>query len=261
LSEAEWEYGRAGLLDHENVRRVDIGEVGYSLHLGVNGGEAGAAAASGNSGRRTWVQFGSTTALARTKTGQAHVPEDEASQQHIEPDEICKTSIPGSNPGGASKIIRKICSLVRHNPRLRRWTEVDPWPAGGPTRSTWFRAPRPRHRPVRCAASDLFARSMRPARSDHRVVSHREAGTGETIMIDRESQNDRACAHDPCEHPTGGTPRQPRIGSTRRTVDRVSFPNGKGADLRTPGLKQRSTRWMNVVQKRNLISAASKLPP
>jgi hypothetical protein len=47
-------------------------------------------------------------------------------------------------------------------------------------------------------------------------------------MIDRESQNDRACAHDPCEHPTGGMPGQPRIGSTRRKVVRVSFANGKG---------------------------------
>jgi hypothetical protein len=33
------------------------------------------------------------------------LPEDRASHQEREPGEICKTSIPGSNPGGASKII------------------------------------------------------------------------------------------------------------------------------------------------------------
>jgi hypothetical protein len=34
-------------------------------------------------------------------------------QQLAEPDEICKTSTPGSNPGGASNFLKKICSLVR----------------------------------------------------------------------------------------------------------------------------------------------------
>ena len=37
------------------------------------------------------------------KTGQHQRPESKTNQQDTEPSEICKTSIPGSNPGGASK--------------------------------------------------------------------------------------------------------------------------------------------------------------
>jgi hypothetical protein len=47
-------------------------------------------------------RFETVNAQTRRKTSQDPVPEDKASQQDREPREICKTSIPGSNPGGAS---------------------------------------------------------------------------------------------------------------------------------------------------------------
>jgi hypothetical protein len=40
-------------------------------------------------------------------------PESKTSQPHRLFRRICKTSIPGSNPGGASKILRKFAPLVR----------------------------------------------------------------------------------------------------------------------------------------------------
>jgi hypothetical protein len=49
-------------------------------------------------------KVGAIDAQTPRKTGHRQVPEDEASQQDREPSRICKTSTPGSNPGGASKI-------------------------------------------------------------------------------------------------------------------------------------------------------------
>jgi hypothetical protein len=54
-----------------------------------------------------WVQIGSKTAQTPGKTRVWQIPEGKASQQHRFPCEICKTSIPGSNPGGASKNPKK----------------------------------------------------------------------------------------------------------------------------------------------------------
>ena len=57
-------------------------------------------------GRMT-VQLQSTNAQTPEKTEEYQRPESETIQQDRESSEICKTSIPGSNPGGASKIISK----------------------------------------------------------------------------------------------------------------------------------------------------------
>jgi hypothetical protein len=46
------------------------------------------------------------------KTQEHQTPESKTNQQDREPSEICKTSIPGSNPGGASNILRKTASFV-----------------------------------------------------------------------------------------------------------------------------------------------------
>jgi len=51
---------------------------------------------------RASVQLQSTNARTPPKTGEYQRPESKTSQQHTEPAEICKTSTPGSNPGGAS---------------------------------------------------------------------------------------------------------------------------------------------------------------
>ena len=51
---------------------------------------------------RTSVQLQSTNAQIPCKTGEHQRPESKTIQQVTEPCEICKTSIPGSNPGGAS---------------------------------------------------------------------------------------------------------------------------------------------------------------
>ena len=56
----------------------------------------------------TWVQFGSKTAQTPGKTRVWQIPESKTSQQDSLSCLICKTSIPGSNPGGASKIPNKI---------------------------------------------------------------------------------------------------------------------------------------------------------
>src|SRR5690349_20971327 len=48
------------------------------------------------------VQLQSTSAQTPQKTRKGQTPESKTNQQHREPCEICKTSIPGSNPGGAS---------------------------------------------------------------------------------------------------------------------------------------------------------------
>ena len=61
---------------------------------------------------RTSVQLQSTNAQTPGKTEKHRRPESKTNQQDTEPCEICKTSIPGSNPGGASKIIRKFALLL-----------------------------------------------------------------------------------------------------------------------------------------------------
>ena len=50
----------------------------------------------------TSVQLQSTNAQTPPKTEEYQRPESKTIQQLAEPDEICKTSTPGSNPGGAS---------------------------------------------------------------------------------------------------------------------------------------------------------------
>jgi hypothetical protein len=54
---------------------------------------------------QTWVQFGSKTAQTPGKTKIWQIPESKTSQPHSLFRLICKTSIPGSNPGGASNFI------------------------------------------------------------------------------------------------------------------------------------------------------------
>jgi hypothetical protein len=55
-------------------------------------------------------------------------PASKMSQQVSEPGPVCKTSIPGSNPGGASKIPQKLASFVRtwHNLALASVPEFGP---------------------------------------------------------------------------------------------------------------------------------------
>ena len=74
----------------------------------------------GSARRRTWEQFGNNSARTPGKTGEQGRPENKTSQQDRQPGPVCKTSIPGSNPGGASKILRKYSSLVlaRHKRTL-----------------------------------------------------------------------------------------------------------------------------------------------
>jgi hypothetical protein len=50
----------------------------------------------------TSVQVQSTNAQTPPKTEEYQRPESKAIQHLREPDEVCKTSTPGSNPGGAS---------------------------------------------------------------------------------------------------------------------------------------------------------------
>jgi hypothetical protein len=52
------------------------------------------------------------------KTEEHQIPESKHRQQHQQPTEICKTSIPGSNPGGAFNFPVQIRSFVRrvHKP-------------------------------------------------------------------------------------------------------------------------------------------------
>jgi hypothetical protein len=49
------------------------------------------------------AKFRAINAQTLLKTKEYQRPESKTIQQLAEPDEICKTSIPGSNPGGASK--------------------------------------------------------------------------------------------------------------------------------------------------------------
>jgi hypothetical protein len=50
----------------------------------------------------TSVQLQSPNAQTPSKIEEYQRPESKTIQQLTEPEEICKTSIPGSNPGGAS---------------------------------------------------------------------------------------------------------------------------------------------------------------
>ena len=50
------------------------------------------------------VQLQSTNAQTSPKTRERQKPESKTNQQLSQPCEICKTSIPGSNPGGASNL-------------------------------------------------------------------------------------------------------------------------------------------------------------
>ena len=59
----------------------------------------------------TSVQLQSTNARTPPKTEEYQRPECKTIQQLAEPDEICTTSTPGSNPGGASKFIGSLTSL------------------------------------------------------------------------------------------------------------------------------------------------------
>jgi hypothetical protein len=53
-------------------------------------------------------RFETDTVLTPPKTGHHSGPKDKASQQDPQPCEICKTSISGSNPGGASNLSEEI---------------------------------------------------------------------------------------------------------------------------------------------------------
>ena len=67
---------------------------------------------SANSAREFRAKFRATNTQTPQKTREHQRPESKTNQQDREPCEICKTSTPGSNPGGASKIIRKVALLV-----------------------------------------------------------------------------------------------------------------------------------------------------
>ena len=54
---------------------------------------------------KTWVQRGSKTAQTPGKTRVWQISESKTSQLHSFSCPICKTSIPGSNPGGASNLL------------------------------------------------------------------------------------------------------------------------------------------------------------
>src|SRR2546426_11112349 len=56
---------------------------------------------------KTSVQLQSRSARTPPKTGEYQRPESKTIQQLTEPSEICTTSTPGSNPGGASNFLRK----------------------------------------------------------------------------------------------------------------------------------------------------------
>src|SRR4029453_9760152 len=61
------------------------------------------------------------------KTGHRQGPEDEARHHDPQPCTVCKTSIPGSNPGGASKILKKLAELgVCRRPRAISYCSEKP---------------------------------------------------------------------------------------------------------------------------------------
>jgi hypothetical protein len=71
-------------------------------------------------------QLRSNNAQTPLKTGHHQGPEDEARHYERQPCTVCKTSIPGSNPGGASNIIKKNAPLVpwRHNQVLAKCSQA-----------------------------------------------------------------------------------------------------------------------------------------
>ena len=69
---------------------------------------------------RTSVQLQSTKARTPAKTTDNQRPESKTNQQDREPCEICKTSIPGSNPGGASIFPQQIQRSGPSCPAKRR---------------------------------------------------------------------------------------------------------------------------------------------
>src|SRR4029453_4673777 len=75
------------------------------------------------------------------KTGHRQGPEDEARHHDPQPCTVCKTSIPGSNPGGASKILGKSAGLgVCLRPRTISYCSEKPscsllGPKSGPCKS------------------------------------------------------------------------------------------------------------------------------
>ena len=81
-------------------------------------GWADARASSPSADPRRWragrisVQLQSTNAQTPHKTREDQTPESKTNQQLRQPCGICKTSIPGSNPGGASKFLRRINALL-----------------------------------------------------------------------------------------------------------------------------------------------------
>jgi hypothetical protein len=74
----------------------------------------------------TWEQLGNSYAQTPGKTREQGRPERRTNQQHRRPGLVCKTSIPGSNPGGAFKILKKIPSLVlaRHKRTLAKCSRL-----------------------------------------------------------------------------------------------------------------------------------------
>jgi hypothetical protein len=71
---------------------------------------------------RTRDEFETDNAQTPRKTGHHPGPEDKASQQDRQLREICKTSIPGSNPGGASKIFSQnsiVCAFAARTDALQ----------------------------------------------------------------------------------------------------------------------------------------------
>src|SRR5262249_49918013 len=76
----------------------------------------------------TWDQLGSISAQTPGKTRVWQTPESRESQQLSQPCEICKTSIPGSNPGGASKITQRNLAAVGIGRVCggRLWSQIGP---------------------------------------------------------------------------------------------------------------------------------------
>jgi hypothetical protein len=76
---------------------------------------------------RTAVQLQSTNAQTPLRIEEHQRPESKTNQQDREPREICKTSIPGSNPGGASTFPVQIRRNViqQHKPAPRNTTVDD----------------------------------------------------------------------------------------------------------------------------------------
>ena len=93
--------------------------MGHRLELNVFAGHHGC--------RRTSEQLRSNNAQTPVKTRHHQGPEDEARHWTGQPWTVCKTSIPGSNPGGASKSPVQIRSFVRqpHKQTRANWTTVD----------------------------------------------------------------------------------------------------------------------------------------